>query len=88
LVYTKSWWWPGRARLSGARLADRRTPGGAALAWLVFGVTGAFGLRLQTLGLPTSSYVLQMAPYLIALPVLASLGRATRLPAAIGQSLE
>ena len=79
----------GRGYLALASLiVGRWTPGGAALACLVFGAADAFGLRLQTFGLPTSSYVLQMAPYLIALAVLASLGRTTRLPAAIGQRLD
>jgi ABC-type uncharacterized transport system permease subunit len=79
----------GRGYLALASLiVGRWTPAGAAAACLVFGAADAFGLRLQTFGLPASSYVLQMAPYVIALVVLASLGRATRLPAAIGQPLE
>ena len=79
----------GRGYLALASLiVGRWTPSGAAAACLVFGAADAFGLRLQTFGLPTSSYVLQMAPYVIALIVLASLGRATRLPAAIGQPLD
>ena len=79
----------GRGYLALASLiVGRWTPGGAALACLVFGAADAFGLRLQTFGLPASSYVLQMAPYVIALVVLAGLGRTTRLPAAIGQPLD
>jgi ABC-type uncharacterized transport system permease subunit len=79
----------GRGYLALASLiVGRWTPAGAAAACLVFGAADAFGLRLQTFGLPTSSYVLQMAPYVIALLVLATLGRATRLPAAIGQPLD
>jgi ABC-type uncharacterized transport system permease subunit len=42
---------------------------------------------LQTFGVPVSSYLVQMAPYLIALAVLAGLGRSSRLPAALGESL-
>ena len=34
-------------------------------------------------GVPVGSYIVQMAPYLIALAVLAGLGRSSRLPAAI-----
>jgi simple sugar transport system permease protein len=79
----------GRGYLALASLiVGRWTPGGAALACLVFGAADAFGLRLQTFGVPVSSYILQMAPYVIALAVLATLGRATRLPAAIGKPLE
>ena len=57
-------------------------------ACLVFGAAEAFELRLQGFGVPVSSYVVQMAPYLIALAVLAGLGRSSRLPAAIGQPLQ
>jgi general nucleoside transport system permease protein len=79
----------GRGYLALASLiVGRWTPAGAAAACLVFGAADAFGLRLQTFGIPVSSYVLQMAPYVIALLVLAGLGRATRLPAAIGRPLE
>ncbi len=79
----------GRGYLALASLiVGRWTPVGAAAACLVFGAADAFGLRMQTFGLPASSYVLQMAPYLIALLVLASLGRATRLPASIGRPLD
>jgi simple sugar transport system permease protein len=79
----------GRGYLALASLiVGRWTPAGAAVACLLFGAADAFGLRLQTFGLPASSYVLQMAPYLIALIVLAGLGRATRLPAALGRPLE
>jgi len=53
------------------------------------GVGGAeaLELRMRRFGLPVSSYVVQMAPYLIALLVLAALGRASRRSAAIGQPL-
>jgi simple sugar transport system permease protein len=79
----------GRGYLALASLiVGRWTPAGAAAACLVFGAADAFGLRLQTFGLPTSSYILQMAPYVIALVVLAGLGRATRLPAALGRPLD
>ena len=61
---------------------------GAAAACLVFGGAEAFELRLQSNGVPVSSYIVQMAPYLIALAVLAGIGRSSRLPAAIGQKLQ
>ena len=78
-----------RARLSRACFAHRGAlePIGAAPACLAFGAAEAFELRLQTFGVPVSSYVVQMAPYLIALAVLAGLGRSSRLPASIGQPL-
>jgi ABC-type uncharacterized transport system permease subunit len=79
----------GRGYLALASLiVGRWNPWGAAAACLVFGAADAFGLRLQTFGVPVSSYVLQMAPYLIALAVLAGLGKSARLPAAIGQPLD
>ena len=78
--------WP---RLSGAGGADRRPlePAGRRAACLAFGAAEAFELRLQSFGVPVSSYVVQMAPYLIALAVLAGLGRTSRMPASIGQPL-
>ena len=45
-------------------------------------------LGLQGFGVPVSSYIVQMAPYVIALAVLAGLGRSSRMPAAIGQPLQ
>jgi len=79
----------GRGYLALASLiVGRWTPWGAAAACLVFGAAEAFELRLQSFGVPVGSYVVQMAPYLIALAVLAGLGRSSRLPAAIGQPLQ
>lgn len=79
----------GRGYLALASLiVGRWTPWGAAAACLVFGAAEAFELRLQSFGLPVSSYIVQMAPYVIALAVLAGLGRSSRLPAAIGQPLQ
>ena len=79
----------GRGYLALASLiVGRWTPWGAAAACLVFGAAEAFELRLQTFAIPVSSYLLQMAPYVIALVVLAGLGRSTRLPAAIGRPLD
>ena len=37
------------------------------------------------MGLPVSSYVIQMLPYLVALVLLAGIGRSSRMPAAIGK---
>lgn len=67
-----------------AILVGRWTPLGAMAGCLLFGFVSALELRAQGWGLPVSSYVLQMAPYLIALALLAGVGRAARLPAAIG----
>jgi general nucleoside transport system permease protein len=79
----------GRGYLALASLIVARwNPWGAAVACLVFGVAEAFQLRLQSYGLPVGSYIVQMAPYLIALAVLAGLGRSSKLPAAIGQPLQ
>jgi ABC-type uncharacterized transport system permease subunit len=78
----------GRGYLALASLIVARwSPLGAVAACLIFGAAEAFELRLQTFGAPVSSYVIQMAPYLIALAVLAGLGRSSRLPAAIGHAL-
>jgi hypothetical protein len=78
----------GRGNLALASLIVARwNPLGAALACLAFGAAEAFELRLQSFSVPVNSYVVQMAPYLIALAVLAGLGRTSRMPAAIGQPL-
>jgi len=78
----------GRGYLALASLIVARwSPLGVALACLGFGAAEAFELRLQGFGVPVSSYVVQMAPYVIALLVLAGLGRSSRMPAAIGQPL-
>ena len=78
----------GRGYLALASLIVARwNPLGAALACVAFGAAEAFELRLQAFSIPVSSYVIQMAPYLIALAVLAGFGRSSRMPAAIGQPL-
>jgi ABC-type uncharacterized transport system permease subunit len=41
-------------------------------------------LRLHGWGLPVSRYVIQMVPYIVALGLLAGIGRSARMPAAIG----
>ena len=77
----------GLAGAPASLIVARWNPFGAAIACLAFGAAEAFELRMQSFGLPVSSYVVQMALYLIALLVLALLGRASRMPAAIGQPL-
>src|SRR3984957_14899140 len=49
-------------------IVARWDPLGAALACLAFGAAEAFELRLQSFSVPVNSYVVQMAPYLIAPP--------------------
>lgn len=79
----------GRGYLALASLiVGRWSPWMSAAACLAFGAAEAFELRLQGFGVPVSSYVVQMVPYLIALAVLAGLGRSTKLPAAIGKPLQ
>lgn len=70
-----------------AIIVGRWSPGGALGGCMLFGAAEALALRAQTFSLPVSSYVIQMAPYVLALIVLAGLGRTTRLPAALGQPL-
>jgi simple sugar transport system permease protein len=78
----------GRGYLALASLIVARwSPFAAVAVCLVFGAAEALELRLQTSSVAVSSYLMQMAPYLIALAVLAGLGRSSRLPAAIGRSL-
>jgi ABC-type uncharacterized transport system permease subunit len=71
-----------------AIIVGRWMPFGALIACLVFGAAEALHLRVQAIGLPISSYVVQMLPYVIALAVLAGMGRAARLPAAIGTAYD
>ena len=79
----------GRGYLALASLIVARwNPLAAALACLAFGAAEAFELGRRAPALPLSSYVVQMAPYLIALAVLAGLGRSSKMPAAIGQPLQ
>jgi simple sugar transport system permease protein len=70
-----------------AIIVGRWSPAGAAAGCLLFGAAEALALRTQAYGLPVSSHVIQMLPYLLALTVLAMLGRTARLPAAIGEPL-
>jgi simple sugar transport system permease protein len=68
-----------------AVIVGRWTPFGVLVACLIFGVASALEVRLQGFDLPVSSYVIQMTPYVLALAVLAGLGRGTRMPQAIGK---
>lgn len=70
-----------------AIIVGRWMPFGTLVGCLLFGAAEALQLRVQTLSLPVSSYVVQMGPYLLALAVLAGLQRSARLPAAIGRPL-
>jgi ABC-type uncharacterized transport system permease subunit len=67
-----------------AIIVGRWTPFGALFGCLLFGAVAALELRVQGWGLPVSSYVIQMIPYIVALVLLAGIGRSARMPAAIG----
>ncbi len=68
-----------------ALIVGRWTPFGAIAACVMFGLATAIEVRVQGLSLAISSYVIQMLPYVLALVVLAALGRSTRMPQAIGR---
>jgi general nucleoside transport system permease protein len=67
-----------------AIIIGRWTPFGVLSGCLLFGAVTALELRAQAWGLPLSSYVIQMLPYIAALVLLAGIGRSARMPAAIG----
>lgn len=67
-----------------AIIVGRWMPLGTFLGCTLFGAADALQLRVQGYRLPVSSYVIQMTPYVVALAVLAGLGRSARLPAALG----
>jgi len=67
-----------------AIIVGRWMPFGALAGCLLFGAVAALELRMHGWGLPVSSYVVQMIPYIVALALLAGIGRSTRMPAAIG----
>lgn len=69
-----------------ALIVGRWAPVPVALACLAFGLVSAVALRAQGWGLPVSSYVVQMMPYVLALLALAGIGRTVRMPAAIGEA--
>jgi general nucleoside transport system permease protein len=68
-----------------AIIVGRWMPFRVMLGCLLFGAASAVALNIQGWGLPVSSYIIQMTPYLIALAVLCGVGRAARMPAAIGK---
>jgi len=67
-----------------AIIVGRWMPLGAILGCLMFGAVSALELRVQGWGLPISSYVIQMTPYVAALAILAGIGRGAQASAAIG----
>jgi simple sugar transport system permease protein len=58
----------------------------AALAALLFGFADALQLRFQVLGIPVSSYFVQMVPYVLALVALVLLGGRAQYVAGIGKA--
>lgn len=67
-----------------AIIVGRWMPLGAIMGCLMFGALSALELRVQGWGLPVSSYVIQMTPYVAALAILAGIGRGAQASAAIG----
>lgn len=68
-----------------AIIVGRWMPLGAIMGCLMFGAVSALELRVQGWGLPVSSYVIQMTPYIAALVILAGIGRGAQASAAIGR---
>jgi general nucleoside transport system permease protein len=68
-----------------AIIVGRWIPFSVMLGCLLFGAASAVALNIQDWGLPVSSYVIQMTPYLIALLVLCGVGRTAKMPGAIGK---
>jgi simple sugar transport system permease protein len=69
-----------------AIIVGRWMPFRVMLACLLFGSVSALALDIQGWGLPVSSYVIQMTPYLITLAVLCWIGRRAKMPDAIGKA--
>jgi len=67
-----------------AIIIGRWMPFGTVVGCLMFGAVAALELRVQGWGLPVSSYVIQMTPYVAALIILAGVGRGAQASAAIG----
>lgn len=59
-------------------------PLGTVIGCLMFGAVAGLELLVQGWGLPVSSYVIQMTPYVVALAILAAIGRGGQASAAIG----
>lgn len=71
-----------------ALIFGRWNPLGAALAALLFALTDALQMRVQTLQMPWPSELVQMLPYLLAIAVVAGAVRRSRPPASIGRHYE
>ena len=69
-------------------LVGRHHPVGALLAALVFGFSDALALKFSFLGTSIPSEFLELAPFLVTLIVVASVGRGARVPAALGEPYE
>jgi simple sugar transport system permease protein len=67
-----------------AAIFGRWNPLGAAAASFLFGVTDALQLRVQISQLQVSSWFVLMIPHVLALLLIAAVGRAARHPAATG----
>ena len=68
-----------------AVIVGRWQPAATVAACLVFAAAEALELRVEQFGLTFSSYSVEMLPYLIAVLVLAAIGRSGRMPAALGR---
>jgi simple sugar transport system permease protein len=68
-----------------AIIFGRWDPKKTAAACLLFGTTEALQLRVQAFGLPVSSYIVLMLPYVIAILALMVLGSKARHPTAINR---
>ncbi len=66
-------------------LVGRHHPVGALLAALVFGFSDALALKFAFLNTGIPSEFLEMAPFLVTLLVVASVGRGAHVPAALGE---
>ncbi|MBT4985085.1 MAG: ABC transporter permease [Ilumatobacter sp.] len=69
-------------------LVGRHHPVGALMAALVFGFADALALKFAFLNTGIPSEFLEMAPFLVTLLVVASVGRGAHVPAALGQPYE
>lgn len=69
-------------------LVGRHHPVGALMAALMFGFADALALKFSFLNTGIPSEFLEMAPFLVTLLVVASIGRGAHVPAALGQQYE
>lgn len=69
-------------------LVGRHHPVGALMAALVFGFSDALALKFSFLTTSIPSEFLELAPFLVTLIVVASVGRGSRVPAALGKPYE